>query len=1069
MNKLYKALLACLLLCSSNQLIGQGNKVTGTVTGAEDGTPLIGVTILSSSGTGTVSDIDGNFSLIVSADETLQFSYIGYLSQSINVGNRSTIDVVLEQDLQQLEEIVVTALGIERDKKALGYSITEVGSENIARNGEINAINSLAGKVAGINISTTTAGPSGSSRVIIRGISEIDGNNQPLYVIDGVPVDNGTLGQANQNGGFDLGDGLSDINPDDVESISVLKGASAAALYGARALNGVILVTTKKGSKAGKGWSVDFNSTVTLDRISTKLDERQEIYGQGSNGIPPETIDRARNITSNWGGQFDPSVTVTQVDGTDRPYGLIKNNIQDLFEDGVTYNNTIALSGGSQDANIRMSFTDIDNSDILPNASLERQNATLRAYSKLGKYFEIDGKLSYITEKVNNRPALTDEVTNIGNGVIGLAMNFDQEWLQTYKNDDGTYLDYTGNIYRANPYWTINETSNRSSKDRIMGFGSVKVNFTDWLSLKLRSGIDYYTFKHHEFYNQHTPTKEAGQMVDLTTTLKETNSDFLLTANRNINDDIRISASAGGNLMYNRSESLRLTGTGIKDPLEGDKMANFAEVQVTPPFSPRKKINSLYGFVNFAFKEYLYVDITGRNDWYSTLHPDHNSLFYPSISTSFVLSDAMDLNIEALSFVKFRASYAKVGGDADPYRRFNNYSYLPYNHNGMPLAEISGLSQNNSELRPEQTRSLEFGADVRFFNGRIGLDAAYYTQTTDDLIFNAEIPVAGGYNFVYINAGELKNEGVELLLNTTPIKTASGLQWDLSLNFAKNTTTVTRLTEDIKAITIADARWAGVKIVAEEGSEFGLITGRAFLRDDQGNIIHGTDGMPRLTDEPVELGSTLPDWTAGAISTLSYKGLSLKAAFDVRMGGDIFAVTNMTMYGSGAHPETLEGREGWNDYAQRNRDALDAWEAAGNAPEDFVNLPTDGGLIGPGVKETSASTEDNPEYEANDQIVNPSDYWNFVASNAPEKFIYDASYIKLRDLSLAYSLPRSLLEKTPFTNVRLSVIGRNLWTIYKNVPNIDPESTYNNGNGQGLEYGSLPTRRHYGFSVNVSF
>lgn len=1067
MNKLYKALLACLLLCVSGPLIGQDNKVTGTVQSADDNSPLIGVTILGNSGSGTVSDIDGNFSIIALPEETLQFSYIGYESQSVVVGNRTTIDMVLSPDLQQLQEIVVTALGIEREKKALGYSITEVGSENISRNGEINAINSLAGKVAGINISTTTAGPSGSSRVIIRGISEIDGSNQPLYVIDGVPVDNGTLGQATQNGGFDLGDGLSDINPDDIESISVLKGASAAALYGSRALNGVILVTTKKGSKGGKGWSVDFNSTVTLDKISTKLDERQQIYGQGSNGALPESIDRARNITSSWGAPLDPSLTITQVDGTDRPYGLVDNNIQDLFDTGVTYNHTLALSGGSEDANVRLSFTDIDNSDILPNSSLDRQNATLRAYSKLGKYVEVDGKLSYITETVNNRPALTDEVTNIGNGIIGLAPNFDQAWLQTYKNEDGSYLDYTGNIYRANPYWTINETSNSSKKDRLLGFGSVKVNFTNWLSLKVRSGVDYFTFQHHEFYNQSTPTKDGGQMVDLTTTLKETNNDFLLTANRDLSEDFGMSLSAGGNLMHSTSDSKRIDGSEII--IAGvDGLNNFQNIVVTPG-GAEKKVNSVYGFANFSFKEFLYLDITGRNDWFSTLPAKNRSQFYPSVSTSFILSDAVDLGLNALSFFKIRASYAEVGGDADPYQLTNTYSLTGLSHLGIPLAEISGNQISNPDLRPERTKSIELGTDIRFFEGRIGLDFAYYTQTTDDLIFNAPVGETTGYRSAIVNSGQLKNTGVELLLTTTPLKFSNGLQWDLSLNFAKNKTTVESLHPDIPVITIADARWAGVKIIAEEGSEFGLITGRGFLRDDNGEIVHGADGMPRLTEDPIELGSTLPDWTAGAISTISFKGLSLKAAFDVRMGGDIFAVTNMTMYGSGAHPETLEGREGWNDYAQRNRDALDAWEAGGNDPADFVNLPIDGGYIGHGVKETDDSTEEDPQYEANDQLVNPADYWNFVSSNVPEKFVYDASYIKLRDLSLAYSLPRAILDKTPFTNVRLAVVGRNLWTIYKNVPNIDPESTYNNGNGQGLEYGSLPTRRHFGFSLNVSF
>ncbi|MDN5200726.1 SusC/RagA family TonB-linked outer membrane protein [Fulvivirgaceae bacterium BMA10] len=1043
-------------------------KITGTVRSLDDNQPLPGVNIIveGNAATGTITDANGEYTISAPANAVLIFSYIGYELQKINVENRNVIDVSLATDLQELKEVVVTAFGIKREKKALGYSVSEVSSEDIAGNGEINAISSLSGKVAGVNIAQTTAGPTGSKRVIIRGISEVDGDNQPLYVIDGVPVDNSTLGQASQWGGFDLGDGLSDINPDDIESISVLKGASAAALYGTRALNGVILITTKSGSKNRKGLGVELSNTTTFDQISTRLDERQLIYGQGSNGRLPRDGNEARNVTSNWGPRLSNDLTIDQLDGTTRPFVLIPDNVKDLFRTGRTFNTSLAVTGETENSSIRFSVANIDNEDILPKSELRKNSFSLRGSTKLAEVLTLDAKVNYITENVKNRPALTDEVTNIGNGIIGLAPNFDQSWLQYYKDENGQYVDWTGNIFRANPYWTINETFNESFKDRIIGFASLKYDFNEKFSAEVKGGIDYYTFNHQEFYNESTPTREGGLMSENTIVVKETNYQGMLNYRTDIGDDFYVTASIGGNLTENDLKSTRITGTEIIIP-EKASLINFKESKIEQS-NPRKKIHSLFGFGQISYKEFLFLDLTARQDWSSTLPSDNNSYFYPSVSSSFVLTEAFNIDSDVLTFAKLRTSWAQVGGDTDPFRLNFTYSLTGRQHLGQALGAISGTVLPNPNLKPERTNSYEIGTDIRLFNDKIGLDLTYYNQVTNDLIMALPVPEVSGYQSAVVNAGELRNKGLEILLNATPINT-NGFSWDISLNYARNKNTISSLHEDIKAITIADARWAGVKVVAKEGSEFGLITGKGYQRDDTGNIVHGADGLPLPTEEPIDLGSSLQDWTGGMINTFSYKGLSLKVALDVKVGGDIFAITNLTMYSSGAHSNTLEGRDGWNEYVAANTEARDAWIDAGNNPDDFVPLPISGGYIGKGVVIAGQDDQGNPIYEENTIVVNPANYWGFVASNIPEEFVYDLTYVKLRDLSLSYKLPSNLLKNLPFQSVKIGFVGRNLWTIFKNVPNIDPESTYNNGNGQGLEYGSLPSRRNYGFNVSLKF
>lgn len=1019
----------------------------------EAGQPLPGVSVVLRGTTrGTTTNNQGVYSISVPATRgTLVFSFLGFAPQEFNLGTQTQINVTLLERSETISDIVVTALGIERQKRELGYAVSDISSADIAGFGEPNPIASIAGKVAGVNISTTTAGPTGSSRVVIRGIRELQGSNQPLYVIDGVPAVNGNIGSANQWGGFDLGDGMSDVNPNDIESISVLKGASAAVLYGSRALNGVILITTKSG-RGSKGLGIEFNSSLTTDEISTKLDEVQKIYGQGNNGLVQRTANEASNVTSSWGPKYTEIESIIQRDGQLRPYKYIENNVQDFFRTGLTAMNTLSLTGGNDKQNLRFSYSNVANKDIIPGSGYDRNNFSLRAESEIAKGLTIEVIGSLMGEKVRNRPALTDDVNNIGNGLIGLAGNFDQSWLSEYENADGTYINYTGNQYRANPYWTLNKTTNDS--DKLRTGGSVNLNYQlneNW-SARVMGGTDFYTFKFHNFYDKFTPTKDGGQLALNDLRVKEDNFQGLINFDKEINSSFKISAMAGGNIMkFNREQTIT-QGSEIVVPGK-ELITNFKELRVIP-HNPRKEIQSLFGNVGFGYNNYLFLNLQGRNDWSSTLPKGNHSFFYPAADLSVILSDALDFQSSFLNYAKIRTSYGQVGSDTDPYKTRFLYSLTGVSMNGFPMGEVLGSTIPNSELKPQQKTSFEIGTDLSFFNDRISLDFTYYNEITNNVLLDLPIPQTTGYSYASLNAAKLKNTGVEILLKTTPVRLDNGFRWDLSFNFSKNYNTILDIYEGLEAYTVAEARWAGATIVAEKGKPFGTILGNTFVLDANGKRVHGSDGLPLFTDAPVEIGNSLPKWTGGAINNISYKGFDFKATFDVRVGGDLFSMTSLALHSSGSHPNTVAGRDSWNEYSRERRAAEDA----GTNPDDIAQNGR--GYIGEGV---------NAAGEVNNVAVNPSTYWGRITSNIPHPFVYDASYMKLRDVGVSYTLPQSVTRNMPFASASIGVIGRNLWIIHKNVANIDPESNYNNGNGQGFEYGSLPGRRSIGFNLHVKF
>lgn len=1051
-----KVLFIVFLFCMQSFAQAQEISINGKVKD-ENGLPLPGVSVVvKGTTTGTVTGIEGDFSINVSTGSLLVFSFIGYENQEIKVLN-SNLNIVLKVDNQKLNEVVVTALGIKREKKSLGYSVTEVKSEELTVTREVNAINALSGKVAGVQISQPTSGPTGSTRVVIRGISELDGDNQPLYIIDGVPMDNTNFGQADEEGGYDMSSGISDINPDDIESVSVLKGASAAALYGSRALNGVILITTKKGEKRD-GIGVEINSNFTFDHVKTGYEDVQYEFGMGSNGLIPDTKERASIWSTMWGARFDPNKKVTIFDGSEKAYIGHKDNIQDYFRTGFTNTNTVNLTGGDERSTYRLGMSNLHSKDVLPTTSLQRTTLTFRGTSELSDRLSVDTKVTYITDKVKNRPQLSN--AGVGANLLYLPNNYDQSWLKNHSDSDGDYYKWTNYIGRENPYWVQDNVENQSRKKRILAFADVKYKISDKLLLKVKAGTDYYSNKFYEISNKSEILQNRpGRMIERNLDVSEENYEALLSFNDTYGD-FTVSANAGASKMKYKYTERYLEGNGINT--RGVKaLDNYNDKYITPSLS-RKIINSVYAFGQVGYKNFLYVDLTQRYDWSSALPSKNRPYSYPSVSSSFIFSDAFKFSSNIITFGKFRASWAEVGGDTDAFRLALNYrGSNPFN--GGSTAKIYNDDLPNSGLKPEKTTSYEFGTDMRFFKNRLGLDVTYYHKKTVNQILRLPLTRTMGYNTAIINAGEIVNNGIELLVTATPIETNS-FSWDLAFNYSKNNNKVKKLHEQTNNYEIENARWADATINAIEGESFGSIMGKKLMKTSDGQIVHDANGMPVITNEKHILGNFNPDWMGGLTSTMKYKGLTFKMAFDIRMGGEIYSMTNLRLYETGLHKNTLDGRDAYNGwyanrtaYEKTNPGAdLNVWE--GNNPMK--------GYVGNGV--INKGTEENPNYEKNDKQVNPQAYWSQYAGS-PEPFIYDASFIKLRSVSLGYTLPKALVNKLPVEHIAVSVIGTNLLTLYKEVPNIDPESTYNNGNGQGLEYGSFPGRRSWGFNINVKF
>lgn len=1042
------AILAIAVAMGTEVATAQVHTVRGTVVSAEDNQPLPAVNIVEM-GTlnGTSSDVDGTFSITVSApDAILTFSFIGFVSQNVPVNEQASLSVALAEDTALLEEVVVTAGGIERKERALGYSISEVSGEDLRESREINVANALAGKVAGVLVTKPATGPAGSSRVIIRGASSLGEDSQPLYVVDGVPIDNTTLGSAGMWGGSDGGDGISSMNPDDIETISVLKGPSAAALYGTRAKNGVILITTKRASP-GLGLGIEFSTNTTFEDVLVNTDWQNQ-YGQGTRGEKPSSVDDALNTAdAAWGAPLDGSQVISW-DGSMQPYALAANPVQSFYNTGITSANSLALTSATQNSSIRLGLSHLENQGISPNSGLQRTSFSMRGTSKFGTRLSADAKLNFVREVVNNRPRLSDSPGNANYSVYQLAPNVDVTTMECPPEEpactepgmdvDGTELHrgLFGNIYQQNPYFAAHQFTQADEDRRIIGFASLTYQFTDWLSLMGRVGGDTYTTRRTNITPYGTAFSPLGGQNEQEYRITEVNTDFLFTADRDITPAISVLANAGGNILFRERETLTLSGGGGFN-VPGLEVVTNQNTRSHGYGLSEKQINSLYGSAEFSYNDYLFLTLTARNDWSSTLPIDNNSYFYPSISGSFVFSDALEMP-SWISFGKLRASWAEVGGDTNPYSLSLTYS-LSGSHLGQPRGGIAQGQIPLAGLKPSSSVGVEGGFDIRFLDNRFGVDFTYYTQSATNQILSTTISSASGFGSQVINAGEIKNSGVEMLFTTTPYR-AGDWRWDLDVNLARNINEVVELVEGQTSLVLSESRHRGNFVTADVGEAYGSIKGRKYLRqnvptgpeasdcDATGPIVHDADGLPMRTADLCVLGNGTPDFLGGIANTVRYGNFSFSALIDLRFGGDIFSVTNSAAYDNGLHQNTLQGR-------------------------------AEGYIVGDGVNQDGAT---------NAVQADPQDYWARIGGWVGEEFIYDASFVKLRELQISYRLPNRYFANTPIKLATVSLVGRNLWLIHSNVDNIDPESIFNNTNrGIGLEHSGVPQTRSIGFNINV--
>lgn len=945
----------------------------------------------------------------------------------------------------QMNTVVVTALGIRRQQHTLGYAYAEVRGNELTAARDIHPLNTLSGKVAGLDVSPVNSGMSGSVRLTLRGMRLLGANNQPLLVLDGIPVNNSSPGQAERYGGYDLGDGTAIVNPDDVETVSILKGGASAALYGSRAANGVLLITTKKG--VAKGLEVAFMSNVGLEQSNDPY-HFQEEYGSGRDGMLPVDAAAARWVSQySWGPKMHQDSLVWLWNGQQVPYVNARHTINHFFRQGFRSTHSLSASAGSDNLRVRLSYTNTRSKDILPESDLQRHHLSTRITANLTRRLEVDARLSWLHEQVGNRPALSDNPNNVGYVLSGLAANIDPDWLQVYKDTAGRYINWNNNGYQVNPYWAVHEQPNNSQQDRLHGFLLLKYKVSPDLAVQLRSGVDHTAFTFQELMNYYTPVNPLGAINVKDRRLSEINADLLLTYSRRWHQ-LGITLNAGAIRMDYYERVRNTTGREMIQP--GNRGVENFGTRMRTEMVLRKRTNSLYASLDIAYKRLLYLSLTGRNDWSSTLPADHNAYFYPSASAAFQFTELLK-DKRVLSFGKLRVSVAQTGTDAaQPYLLRLSYSHNP----DIPRIKgysIGGVAVDHvpfADLRPGVSRGYEAGVDLAFFNHRMGLDATWYQSNTRDQVLNAPVSITTGYTSAVINSGNIRNRGVEIGLTLIPIA-GKAFNWETRFIFSRNSNRIRSLNTLVSPYyTMSVARWGNASIVAKEGAAYGMISGRHFLRDAQGRMVLDVNHLPRYTATDSYLGNNQYDWTGSITNRVSYKRFSVTCLLDVKYGGNIFSMTNLLAYANGRQRGTLAGRQEW---ARSEQERI----SAGKRPEEWT--PT-GGLLIQGVQAATGN--------AVSAYVNPQAYWTRVSDNIPEAFIYPATFVKLREAHLDYRLPRFHHR---FREAMVSLTGRNLLTLYKAVPNIDPESGYNNITAQGLEYGSLPMRRSYGVKFSVQF
>ena len=1009
--------------------------ISGIVTG-ENGEGLEGVNItVRGRARGTTTNAQGRFVINAEKGEILVFSFIGYSTKEIPVSANPVMNVALSLASRQMNEVVVTALGITKEKRAIGYSTTELDGSKFTQSRETNIGNALTGQVAGVSVAGVATGPSGSSRVVIRGNASLKQNNQPLYVIDGVPFDNRNQGSAGQWGGADFGDGLSTINPDDVETIQVLKGVAASSLYGYRGANGAILITTKSGSKS-KGFGVELNNNLTVNEVIDLRKDIQYEYGHGYNGTKPTSAYGASSSAfASWGAKLDGSPAINFA-GDTYPYQPYKDNFKNFFERGITNQSSIALTGSNDKGHFRLGLSNMYMKPVIPNSHMKQQGLNFNGTFNVTPKLQMILNANYVFEQVKNRASFSDAPGNQIASLLYLASSFDVQWLKPAVNASGVELvPNVDDVYTNNPYFVANYFQNNTSRNRLTGGLTLKYDLTGWLSIQGQVTRDGYILNRTEI----TPTGtqflygDNGFLTQTTTDYQEINTNLMLEANKKLGD-FSLQANLGGNSQDQKYSVGGIYGAG---PFQVPYFYSASNI-VDKPFDYQfrhYRVNSLFGSVDAGYKNFLFLTVTGRNDWYSTLNINSNNFLYPSISSSFIFSDVINMP-SWISFGKLRAAYGRSSNGTEPYQNQLTYQLEGYAINGRPIGNITQDKIPNKFLKPVKISEQELGLNLQFLNNRIGIDVAVYHKKTEDDILDVAISPSSGYLSNIVNIGKLQNRGIEFLLTAAPVRSPR-FKWNTSFNIAVNNSKVLALTPpENSPIPVSDdayPRWGdAVSVQHIVGLPYAQIVGYAYKRNESGQVIYDADGYPLQNgDLPVPLGSAIYKTTGGFSNDLSFKNFNLSFLFDFKYGAKIYSGTNLLFYSNGQHTKTLQGREG--------------------------------GFIGEGV------TEDG---RPNTKSVMAQTYFYHITTGdnqISEEFVYDASFIKFRSLSLGYSLPPSVLKNSFIKSFNISLIARNLAILMKHTPNIDPESNLNNTNAQGLELAGYPATRNYGININVKF
>lgn len=1058
----------------------QVTTVRGIVTTEEDGEPVIGASVIvKGTALGTVTDVNGRFELsgLPPSATRLLISYISLMAKEVAIAPQ--VSVTLKSDTHLLDEVVVTALGISREKKALGYTAQEVKQDALVQGKDNNLLNSLSGKIAGVRI-TNTQGDVGSSRIVIRGETSIAGENQPLFIVDGIPVDNSQLNA--RSSGRDFKNAIADLNPEDIKTLTVLKGPNAAALYGARAAHGAIVITTKGGDKRQKGIGITLHSSTQVSFVAT-LPEFQNLFGQGAGGrfsyVDGKGAGVNDGVDESWGPRLDIGLLIPQFDSpldadgnrVATPWVSHPNNVRDYFRMGISTNNGISVARGDDKYQFRVGYNYEKQVSIVPDAGTNKTNISLNTDYHLAKWIVVGATANYI---VYTAPSLPGSATPSGSNVRSNSPMLQFLWFGRQVDTNSLKADYTRNwnsSYYDNPFWSASYNTQSQERHRLIGDLHAEFRLTDGLNVRFRTSTDWYNDRRKSKvkWGSAGAGSPYGSYAEDAYTVKENNTEVLATYIKQLNKNWGIDALLGFNVRNKQYETNYQAAPRLA-VADLYTLTNSRDPLISSNDFYRLRQYGLYGSIQLDYRRWAFLNITGRNDWSSTLPVDNNSYFYPSVTASVLLSEAFGWRSKAVNYLKIRGGWSQVGADANPYQLATVFTSETA-FNGNPLQSSSTIGMNPN-LKPEKTSSIEAGFEAAFWDNRLYLDFTYYKTDSRNQILKLATTAASGYTSQVRNAGHIRNRGYEIQLGAVPIQTSKGFRWNLDLNYGANSSKVVKL-DDEGLITSYQLYSSGIQILASVGEAYGTLFGTSYVRDANGNVVVDANGLPKISTTNKTLGKFTPDWTGGISNTFSYRSLSLSFLIDASVGGSIFSNTNKTGKYTGVLANTLSGRDAehgglwYYTAAMGNNVRLPESPSYSVSSDGLYYAQVNGqstrvyqdGIMVEGVTESGSK---------NEEVVSAEKYYHRIYSIA-EANVYDASYVKLREVALSYRLPRLWTQKLHLQEASVTLTGRNLWTIYKSVPNIDPESALTTGNAQGVEAYSLPTTRSFGVNLSVKF